>query len=252
MQEVFERIAIAVRRLIPLDSMGVVRLLDGQGAVLHAISVLSKSGGPNAAGQRPVACSLVECTKPAPLTSWSPRVRPRPGPIARIDDAAVELDTSFPFDRNLVERGVRSVLWEPLRTAESVGGVWLNAYSPNTFTAEHQEILRPIAALLGSAVEHWRIWDAERRRRERLDRIEALLRTLAESLDVREIFQRLSDGMQPILGHDLMALTELDLRAGTLRIAASAGECDIPVPIHAIPLTDRELEQRVDFEIIPD
>src|SRR5206468_12595117 len=69
LQEVFERIAIAVRRLIPLDSMGVVRILDGQGAVLHAISVLGKSGGPNAADQRPVACSLVECTKPAPLVS---------------------------------------------------------------------------------------------------------------------------------------------------------------------------------------
>src|SRR5437867_5166694 len=252
LQQVFERIAIAVRRLIPIDSMGVVRILDGQGAVLHAISVLGKSGGPNAADQPPVACSLVECTRPAPLTSWSPRVRPRSGPIARIDDAAVELDPTFPFDHNLVERGVRSVLWEPLRTAESVGGVWLNAYRTHAFTAEHQEILRPIAALLGSAVEHWRIWDSERRRRERLDRIEALLGTLAESLDVREVFQRLSDGMQPILPHDLMALTELDVRARAIRISASAGECDIPVPNYAIPLTDRELEHRVDFEIIHD
>src|SRR5206468_3098330 len=97
LQGVFERIAIAVRRLVPLDSMGVVRILDGEKAMLHAISVLGKAPDtPDAhdaeGGQpRPVACSLVECAEPAPLISWSPRVRPRSGPITRIDDAATEL-----------------------------------------------------------------------------------------------------------------------------------------------------------------
>ena len=38
-----------------------------------------------------------------------------------------------------------------------------------------RQVLGPIAALLGSAVLHWRIWDAERRRRERLDQLVPLL-----------------------------------------------------------------------------
>src|SRR4030095_15352905 len=117
----------------------------------------------------------------------------------------------------------------------------------------HQEALRPIAALLGSAVEHWRIWDAERRRRERLDRIEPLLVTLAESLDVGDVFQALSDGMQDILPHDLLVLTELDMRARTIQVRAAAGTIPIEeVPRDAVTLTDRELEQRIDFEIIRD
>ena len=252
LQQVFERIAMAVRRLIPLDRMGVVRILDGQGAVLHAISVLDKSSfPPNSSAGLPI-CSLVESIHPAPLPNWSPRMRPRPGAIERIDDAAVELDPSFPFDRKLIDMGVRSILWEPFRTAESTGGVWLNAKRPNAFTAEHQKILRPIAALLGSAVEHWRIWDTERRRRDRLDRIDVLLGTLAESLDVREVFQRLSDGMQPILAHDLMCLTEIDVKARTLRISAYAGECQVPVPTHAIPMTEQELEHRIEFDLVQD
>ena len=93
------------------------------------------------------------------------------------------------------------------------GGVWLSAHRPYAFSDEHQEFLRPIAALLGSAVEHWRIWDAERRRRERLDLLETLVGALAESLDIREVFARLSAAVQPLLPHDLLVLTELDLRA---------------------------------------
>ena len=63
--------------------------------------------------------------------------------------------------------------------------------------------MRPIAALLGSAVEHWRMWDGERRRRERLEQVEALLGTLAESLDVREVFETLSAVLQGFLPHHL-------------------------------------------------
>jgi transcriptional regulator with GAF, ATPase, and Fis domain len=243
LQQVFERIALAVRRLIPLDRMGVVRIVDDQRAVLHAISVLGDARG---------SCSQVECLQGAPLTSWSPRIRPRSGPIARIDDAETELDPGFPFDGRAIERGVRSILWEPFRTAETFGGVWLNASEPRAFTADHQEILRPIAALLGSAVEHWRIWDGERKRRERLDRVEALLGTLAESLDVREVFERLSAEMQPLVPHDRVNLTETDVRARTIRIVASAGPLDIPIRTDVFPLTEREVEEHLEFAIVGD
>jgi len=245
LQDVFDRVGTSVRRLIPFDKMGVIRLLEGERAVVHATTVRVEG-----------ACAgrcVGECWEPFPLTAWSPRIRPRLGPNPRIDDAEAELDASFPVDARILEGGVRSTLWEPFRTGEGFGGgVWLASNCPRAFTDGHQEVLRPIAALLGTAVEHWRIWDTERRRWDRLDRIEALLGTLAESLDVREVFQRLSDGMQPILPHDMMVLTELDVRARTIRIAASAGQCDVPVPTHAVPLNEQELEQRIDFEIIRD
>ncbi|HYQ90034.1 MAG TPA: sigma 54-interacting transcriptional regulator, partial [Candidatus Binatia bacterium] len=144
-------------------------------------------------------------------------------------------------------------MWEPFRSSDTLrGGVWLSSYQPRSFTEEHQEVLRPIAALLGSAVEHWRIWDTGRRRADRLDRIDALLGTLAESLDIRTVFQRLSDGMQPILPHDMMCLTELDMRTRTIRIAASAGQTDVQPPAFPVELTEAELARRVDFEIVDD
>jgi transcriptional regulator with GAF, ATPase, and Fis domain len=241
LQEVFNRVAAAVRRLIPLDNMGVVRIIDGKYAVLHATTV---------------QCTVDDaiCSGPEPLTSWSPRLRPRPGPIPRVDDAEAELDPSFLMDAKILKGGVRSAMWAPFRPAEAwSGGVWISAHRPGAFTEEHQEILAPIAALLGSGVEHWRIWDAERRRRERLDHLETLLGTLAESLDVREVFGRISEALRPVLQHDLLVLTEIDSRARSFRLLAHAGEADIPAPTGSIALTEAEAQRReLDFEILAD
>jgi transcriptional regulator with GAF, ATPase, and Fis domain len=237
LQEVFDRVATSVRRIIPFENMGVVRIIDDERAVLHASTVPCKAHTEN-------------CLGPIPLTSWSPRMRPRPGPNPRIEDAQVEFDPAFPIDARALEGGVRSAMWEPFRSTDTLrGGVWLAAYQPFSFTDEHQDLLRPIAALLGSAVEHWRIWDAERRRRERLERVEELLGTLAESLDVREIFQELSSGMQPILPHTTMVLTELDRKSGTIRVSAYAAEPDLEVPTHPVSLTEQELSRGIEFEI---
>ncbi|MEZ5330857.1 MAG: sigma 54-interacting transcriptional regulator [Thermoanaerobaculia bacterium] len=240
LQEVFERVASSIRQIIPLDHMGIVRLLPGGLAEVHASTVPCEGDEP-------------ACQGPEPLESWSPRLRPRPGPIARLDDAPRELDPAFPVDADILEAGVRSALWEPFRLGESfLGGVWVSSYAPGTFTDEHQELLRPIAALLGSAVEHWRIWDVEMRRGERLDRVEALADVLAESLDVAEVFDALSTAVQPIVPHDVLALSEL---AGdrAFRVVALAGETPEEVPEGLIALSEGEASRRfLEFEIVRD
>jgi transcriptional regulator with GAF, ATPase, and Fis domain len=242
LQDVFDRVATSVRRIIPFDNIGVVRIVDGDKAVLHASTV-------------PCSVYTRQCLGPMSLTSWSPRMRPRSEPNLRIDDARLELDPDYLFDARALQSGVRSGMWEPFRsTGPLSGGVWLNAYRTHAFTDEHQAMLRPIAALLGSAVEHWRMWDSERRRRERLEKVESLLVTLAGSLDVSTIFDELSRGMKGILPHDLLSLTELDLQAKTIRLSAIAGEADIPKPSPSkkVALSQDELDRRIDFEIIHD
>ena len=241
LQEVFERVADAVRRIIPLDHMGVVRIVDGRLAVFHAATAHDRE-------------PRSECTDAEPLASWSPRLRPRPGAIPRLDDAQRELDPSFPFDRMLIDKGVRSAMWESFRLADAwSGGVWVCSFKTHAFGERHEEFLRPIAALLGSAVEHWRIWVAERQRQARLDQLEALLSTLAESLDIRALFARVAAEMQPILPHHVMVLSELNLRQSSVRIVAQAGEADIPLPDGPIPMSEGETLRRAQaFEILQD
>ncbi|HVS16492.1 MAG TPA: sigma 54-interacting transcriptional regulator [Thermoanaerobaculia bacterium] len=242
LQEVFDRVAASMQRVVPFEDVGVVRIVDG-GAVLHASNVPC----PDRAKVPAWRCGACADARPEPLTSWSPRLRPRPGPIALLVDAPRELDPAFPIDAALLANGVGSALWQPFRVGGGfVGGVWLSSSRPHAFTAEHQEMLAPIAAVLGSAVEHWRISTEERRRLERLDRLETLLATLAESLDVRELFTRLSAEVQPLLPHDLMALTELDLRSGSFRIVARAGESDGEVQAGPVRLSEEEIAERAE------
>ncbi|HZN02427.1 MAG TPA: GAF domain-containing protein, partial [Candidatus Polarisedimenticolia bacterium] len=238
LQEVFDRVAAAIRRLIPCDHVGVVRILDGDWAVMHATTFdCGESGG--------------KCSDPFPLGEWSPRMRPRPGAIPRVDDAQSELDPSFTADAGILASGVRSALWEPFRLGASwTGGIWLTSPEAGAFTEEHQKMLAPIATLLGSAVEHWRIWDAERRRRERLDRLEAPLGALQETLDVREVFTRLSQSVQEVLPHQFLVLVEIDEAARSFKVLARAGDVDVAVPDGPIVFSQVELDRRtLDFEI---
>jgi transcriptional regulator with GAF, ATPase, and Fis domain len=241
LQDVFSRVAASIRTLIPLDNMGVVRIIDGRWAVLHATTIDCS------AGESP-------CSGPTPLIAWSERLRPRPGPVPRLDDAEAELDPAYPIDAQILKGGVRSALWEPFHSGGAFrGGVWACAYRPRAFDAEHQEVLKPIAALLGSAVEHWQIWDTERRRRERLDKLEALLATLAVSLDVREIFERLSAAVQAVLPHDLLVLTELEERSRAFRFSAVAGVADIEPPADPVVLSEEEVQRRdLEYELVSD
>src|SRR5712691_9522135 len=85
LREVFPRVATAVRRLIPFDNMGVVRIVDGDRVVLHATTLQDHEPDER-------------CSDPMLLSAWSPRFRPRPGPNFRIDDAQAELDPSYPMD----------------------------------------------------------------------------------------------------------------------------------------------------------
>jgi Nif-specific regulatory protein len=245
LQEVFHRVANSVRRIVPFEHMGVVRILDGERAVVHATTICPER---TADGR-----CVTERWQPVPLDSWSPQIRPRQGSMEPIADARLELDPAFPIDAKMLAGGVRSTIWEPFGAGgQFVGGLWLASTEPRAFSPEHRVSLRPIAALVGSAVEHSRIWHAERRRQQRLEKIDELLGSLAESFDSSEVIGRLSAGLQEILPHDLMCVTELDLGAGTLRVKAFAGECDIAVPTDPVALSRDERDLRVDFEIVHD
>jgi Nif-specific regulatory protein len=242
LQGVFDRVAASIREVISFENMGVVRLIGDDHAVVHATTVwIDDSFEP-------------ACHAPTPLTHWSPRIRPGARPLPCVKDALEELDSEFPVDRDILNAGVRSSIWQPFSSREGFnGGVWLASDRPNAFRDEHQEVLAPIAALLGAAVEHWRIWDAERRRRERLDRLETVLGALAESLDVREVFERTSEAVKPLLDHDVLVLTELEEDGKSYRLAAITGEHDAELPRGPMPLSEEEIASRLaEFEILDD
>jgi transcriptional regulator with GAF, ATPase, and Fis domain len=236
--EVFSRVAAAARALLPFDRMG-LSWRDGPDRLV----VLAL------AGEQPAVVTGEHLA----LLDISPALRPGPTRVRRIDDAARELDPAFPLDRRVVEQGARSILLAPIvRGEEAAGSVWFSAKAPRAFAPEHEALVEAMAAILGSALEHERLALLEVARSERLSALDQLLLTLAESLDVREVFSRISAVTQVVLPHDRLLLTALREDGRSVRVQALTGE--IPRDLaDAYELTRFDLSGREhDFELVRD
>ena len=217
LQAVFERVATAIRRLVPLDNMGVVRILEGQWAVMHAttrpvpggrrrvhrpgaahrlVAAPAPAARPDRAHRRRRASSSTRpsrSTPPSSAAACAPRSGSRSAPAAASAAASGRARTSrTPSPPSTRRRCGRSPRCSAPRSSTGGSGT-------------------PSAGAASASTQ-----------------LEARLGTLAESLDVREVFARISEGVQAILPHDLLVLTELDARRRTLRIVASAGEARHP------------------------
>jgi transcriptional regulator with GAF, ATPase, and Fis domain len=103
------------------------------------------------------------------------------------------------------------------------GAVWLTSNEAHAFTNDHQELLEAVGDLLTLALYHDTVRTTEMRRRERIDALVRLLHTVAETLDIRQIFQQLSETVRGALPHDILALTAWAEDGLSFRVYAMAG-----------------------------
>jgi transcriptional regulator with GAF, ATPase, and Fis domain len=217
LKEVFACVAEVTATVLPFDVMLVERL-EGH----DALELYSFAGGVHEGEGK------MEEPRTACFGDFSPALQPSGKCVQRIDDLTQTLDPSFPMDRLVLEKGVRSCLVAPvLRCKEVVGFVWLVSRQPHAFNDEHEVALRPIADLVGLALEHERLWNLDAERRRRLDVLDGLLLTMTPVLDVREIFNQLSAVVQPVLPHDRLMLASYSADRSLLMVDALSGD---PVP----------------------
>ncbi len=235
LKEVFARVAAAAGTVLPFDLMGLSRLEGPDTLTLY--SFVGNVPGP----------PLV-----IPLDQFSPAVRPSGTGAQRFDDLAKVLDPSFPQDRKIQSDGMRSALINPLlRGDQPIGFVYVASKRPAAFTALHEAALRPIAGLLSLALEHERLWNLDGARRRRLDAIDSLFLTLSESLDVRGVFNQVSEVVKPVLTHDRLMLTSLSADRSEITVDAISGE---PIPDFPtrMPVTGAACKPATEYVLIPD
>jgi transcriptional regulator with GAF, ATPase, and Fis domain len=107
------------------------------------------------------------------------------------------------------------------------GAVWLTSGEPHAFTGDHQDLLEAVGDVITLALYHDTVRMTELRRRERIDALVRLLHTVAETLDVRQIFPQLSETVKGALPHDILALTAWAEDGLSFHVYALAG-ADIP------------------------
>jgi transcriptional regulator with GAF, ATPase, and Fis domain len=117
-----------------------------------------------------------------------------------------------------------SVLICPMRQGARVhGALWLTSTVPDAFSDEHHTLLEAVADLLTLAVHHEALRSTEAVRRERIESLDRLLLTMAESLDIRMVFNEVSDVVRGGLPHDILALTAWGEDGHSFRVYAMAG-----------------------------
>lgn len=180
-QEVFNRLAEALRPVLDFDLMG-VSLLSASGRELEVLAKVANFEGE----AHPARVPLEDY-------SFSPKIGA--GEVVLIHDAPAELDRERPGDRRIIDGGGRSCLCVPLWFGERVGGaLYFGKRLPYWFDRSDAEIAKGIAAQLVLALQHQRLAEEQRRlalAEDRTRRLEERLESLRDELGERYGFDRI-------------------------------------------------------------
>jgi transcriptional regulator with GAF, ATPase, and Fis domain len=212
--EVFHRIATAAGRVLSFDAMTVTLTDEVDGFVLYSI------GGTEVTDDARRAYSRV-----VPRAEYSPGLWDALSKTGVIDDVVAACDRAFPRDRELADSGVRAMLRAPLHAGpRTVGYLSLLSLRTRAFREEDLALLAPIADVVAMAVAHARLAAGEQDRRRRYEALQALSPVLARALDVREVFDAISEIVRPVVPHDRMAIGLLNEDRSAVNVYAVSGE----------------------------
>jgi transcriptional regulator with GAF, ATPase, and Fis domain len=238
-RKVFGRVSEIARKVLPHDIVGLGMYSDDLSEMtLYACSCYMPVGEPVVVrNEYPVVSTRV----------WDHHVH------HDLSADAVERDT------DACRAGYRSSLRIPIRFGERlIGGLNFMTYEPAKYTPLDVNVARRISEYVSLALSHHRMAEESRRTealRERaanLQMLDGLLKTLTGVLDVREVFDRVSDIAQKVLKHDAISIAELIDNDERVRLYASRGLSDSPQP-YEIPVPNRKLvTQPWDFVLVDD
>jgi transcriptional regulator with GAF, ATPase, and Fis domain len=238
-REVFAQLSAVAQRVLPHDAalVGILRP-DQRKVRLHALST-------------PAAWTLPEVVD-----------NPYPDALNQGFDFAVHRDlTANPIETGGIgaKLGQRSALRIAIRLQGRVYGVLaLSSFQPNQYSEVDVPVARRIADYVMLALSHHQLADegkrveALRERAANLDMLDGLLKTLSDVLDLRDVFDRVSEIAAKVLPHDALAVTELTESRDRVRMYASKGLGDLPVPFETPVPDPRLLIEPWDFVLMDD
>jgi transcriptional regulator with GAF, ATPase, and Fis domain len=143
-----------------------------------------------------------------------------------------------PLEANLrgTQFGARSSLRVPVRLNDAtIAAINFSSMSGEPYRGADVFVAQRIAKYVALAMSHQRLADESRRasaleeRAKNLEVLDGLLNTITGVLDIREVFDRVSEIARRVLPHDMMALP-LNAGNGTVRVYAVAGGVPSPSP----------------------
>ena len=124
----------------------------------------------------------------------------------------------------LLEKGIKSLLGVPLVLEGRVLGVLhVGTLTPRNFDRDDVELLQLVAERAAAGIEHARLFAAERRARQRLERVQLVTDAALALLDLEELLWELLRRIRQILSTDTSAILLLDEANNELVARAAVG-----------------------------
>jgi two-component system response regulator AtoC len=188
--------------------------------------------------------------------------QPYPPSLTRSFEFDILYDrTSYPLERDRppTTQGMRSSLRLPLRyEGRVVGGLGFHSREPFTYSTSDVVVARRLADHVAVGFIHYRLAEEGRRtaalqeRAANLEMLDGLLAALADVLDIRDVFERVSSIAQKMLRHDAAALIELVDTGDRVRYYSTQGLGSLH-PTDEISLeTPRPLTDPREFQLVED
>jgi signal transduction histidine kinase len=148
-----------------------------------------------------------------------------------------DVDHAHVLNPILREKGIKSMLGVPLVVEGEVQGVLhVGSLVPRTFEKGEVELLQLVADRAALAIEHARLFEAERAARERIEHVQAVTDAALAHLEVNELLRVLLPRIRDILRTDTCAVLLLDEETNELVARAALGieeEVGVRIPLGA-------------------
>jgi signal transduction histidine kinase len=148
-----------------------------------------------------------------------------------------DVDHAYVLNPLLREKGVKSMLGVPLVVEGEVRGVLhVGSLKARAFHEDEVELLQLVGDRAALAIEHARLFEAERAARERIENVQAVTDAALAHLEVNELLNVLLPRIRDILRTDTCAVLLLDDEKNELVARAALGieeEVGVRIPVGA-------------------
>ena len=148
-----------------------------------------------------------------------------------------DVDHAHVLNPLLREKGIKSMFGVPLVVEGEVRGVLhVGSLVPRIFHAEEVELLQLVGDRAALAIEHARLFEAERAARLRIEHVQAVTDAALAHLEVSELLRVLLPRIRDILRSDTCAVLLLDEETNELVARAALGieeEVGVRIPLGA-------------------
>lgn len=148
-----------------------------------------------------------------------------------------DVDHAHVLNPILREKGIKSMLGVPLVVEGEVRGVLhVGSLTHRAFAEGEVELLQLVADRAALAIEHARLFEAERAARERIENVQAVTDAALAHLEVNELLNVLLPRIREILRTNTCAVLLLDRETNELVVRAALGieeEVGVRIPVGA-------------------